>query len=188
LGNCAKRNRTKPHRPAALFELAVFAAPAIESDIHRAAITLRLTRDAGPDAGQYTAARFRDFVTAFQAMGFALAGRHARPRSHDPVYDGIVDLILHRPVRGPPARHCRFPVFLPSRLANIGNRNSRSKHRYVERDHSGILIGAGVWSKDQQCGVFSGAASANRRMKGYTRANVSTRNPPAMTDWSLEGG
>ena len=59
--------------PEALFELAVFAAPAIEPDIHRTAIKLRLTRNAGPNARQHLAARFRDFVTAFQAMGRPLA-------------------------------------------------------------------------------------------------------------------
>src|SRR5580658_1455744 len=107
-----ERKRAERLRSAALFELAVFADPAVEPDSHRMAVTLRLAPDAGPDARQHTAARFRDFVTAFQAMGFSLARRHVRARAHDPVYDGIVDLILHRPVPGPPARHCRCPVSL----------------------------------------------------------------------------
>ncbi len=122
-----KQQRAKPHRPGALFELAVFAAPAVEPDIHRTAITRRLTPDAGPDTGKHTAARFRDFVTAFQAMSLSLTRRHARPRSHDAVHDGIVDLILHRPIRGPPARHCRVPVSLTSQGHHMGMSAARSK-------------------------------------------------------------
>src|SRR4051794_31340413 len=91
-------NRREPQQRPALFELAVLAAPAVEPDMHRTAITLRLARNAGPDPGKRTAARFRDFVTAFQAMALSDTRRHARPRSHDAVYDGIVDLVLHRPV------------------------------------------------------------------------------------------
>ena len=106
------RRGQRVHR--ALFELAVFVAPAVETDVRRTAITRRLTRHAGPDSGHRTAARFRDFVTAFHAMGFAFTRRHARPRPHHPVRDGIVDLILHRPVRSPTGRHCRYPMPLSS--------------------------------------------------------------------------
>jgi hypothetical protein len=93
----------------ALSELAVFAAPAVEADIHRAAIPYRLTAYAGPNSRQCTAAAFRNLVTAFQTMGLCLARWHTRPCSQDPVRDGIVNLILHRPVRGPPACHGCFP-------------------------------------------------------------------------------
>jgi hypothetical protein len=94
-------------RPA-LFELAVLAAPSVEPNYHHSAIARGLTTDAHPDAGKHTAARLRDFVTAFNAMGLSLPCRQARPRSHDPIRDGIIDLILYRPVRGPPIRHLRF--------------------------------------------------------------------------------
>jgi hypothetical protein len=124
-----KRNKSEPNRidQGALFELAVFAAPAVEPDSHWTAIKRRLTPNAGPDSGKHTAARFRDFITAFQAMGLSLTNRHARPRSQDPVYHGIVDLILHRPVPGPPARHSRFPVSLTSQGHHIGLNAARSK-------------------------------------------------------------
>jgi hypothetical protein len=95
------------HRAGVLFELAVFTAPTVEPDMHRAAITLRLAANAGPYSGQRIAARLRNFLTAFTAMGFCLTGRHTRPRSPDPVHDSIVDLILNRTFRCPPARHCR---------------------------------------------------------------------------------
>jgi hypothetical protein len=100
-------------RPA-LFELTVFVAAAVEPDVRRTTITRRLTRYAGLDSAHRTTARFRDFVAAFKAMGLSLTRRHVRPRSHDAVYDGIVDLVLHSSVPGPPARHFRFPVSLTS--------------------------------------------------------------------------
>jgi hypothetical protein len=129
----------KPHGPEALFELAVFAAPAIESNIHRMAITRRLTTDAGPDSGNHTAARFRDFVTAFQAMGLSLTRRHARPRSHDPVCDGIVDLILHRPIRGPSTRHFCLPASLTSQQHHIVISVARSKDGQPSADQRSAL-------------------------------------------------
>ena len=104
-------------RPGALFKLTVLAAPAVEPERRRAAIPRRLALDACPNAGQNTTPSLRDLVAAFHAMDFALARRHARTRSEDPVYDGVVDLILHRPVRGPSTGHRRFPVT----LANPGN-------------------------------------------------------------------
>jgi hypothetical protein len=133
-----KRNKSAPNRidQGALFELAVFAAPAVEPDSHWTAIKRRLTPNAGPDSGKHTAARFRDFITAFQAMGLSLTNRHARPRSQDPVYHGIVDLILHRPVPGPPARHSRFPVSF-----------SRSSHRTQRCSFQG-------WRAPRRSGAF----------------------------------
>ena len=97
-----------------LFELAVFAAPAVEPDVGRTAITHRLTRDAGPDPWQRSAARFRDFLTAFDAVGLAFAGRHAGARPFHLVGDRVVDLVLHRPVWSPPVCHCWCPVCLSS--------------------------------------------------------------------------
>ena len=103
------RNRAVSGCP--LFELAVFAAPAIEPDGCRTAIPLRLARNAGFDSRQRLPARFRYFVTAFHAMGLRLTGWHARPRSHHLVRDGVIDLILHRPVWSPSTRHYRCPTF-----------------------------------------------------------------------------
>ena len=110
--------RTKRHGPigsaGGLFKLAVLAAPAVEPERRRAAIPRRLALDAGPNAGQNTAPSLWDFVAACFAMGFALARWHAGTRSEHPVDDGVVDLILHRPVRSPSAGHCRFPVAVSS--------------------------------------------------------------------------
>jgi len=99
-------------RLAPLFELAVFAASAIEPDVRRTAITSRLTRNAGSDSGKRTAARFRDFVTAFHAVGLSFTRRHARPRPHHFVRNAIVDLILYSSVWSPPVRHCCYPIFV----------------------------------------------------------------------------
>src|SRR5215469_12758730 len=51
-GKGASWPRTQP----ALFELAAFAAPSVEPDYHRPAVTRGLTTDAHPDAGKHTAA------------------------------------------------------------------------------------------------------------------------------------
>jgi len=136
-GNCApladarshEGNESEPNRidQGALFELAVFAASAVEPGSHGTAVKRRLTLNAGPDAGKHPAARIRDFITAFQAVGLSLTNRHARPRSLDPVYDGIVNLILHRPVPGPPARHGRVPVAPTSQVDHIGINAASSK-------------------------------------------------------------
>jgi hypothetical protein len=145
-----KRNKSEPNRidQGALFELAVFAAPAVEPDSHWTAIKRRLTPNAGPDSGKHTAARFRDFITAFQAMGLSLTNRHARPRSQDPVYHGIVDLILHRPVPGPPARHSRFPVSLTSQGHHIGLNAARSKDGEFRADQGPLWPKAPAFAKD----------------------------------------
>jgi len=111
----------------ALFELAVFAAPTVEPNVHRTAITRRLAYDTGPDSGQRTAACLRDFVTALHAIDFSLTCRHACPRSHHAVHNGVVDLVLDRPVRGPTTRHCRCPTSRPSRERHIGACSARSK-------------------------------------------------------------
>src|ERR1700733_14654843 len=116
-----------PRQAGRLFQLAVFVAPAVEPAADRAAISRRLTLDAGPNPGQRTAARLRDFLTALQAVGLALTRRHTRAGPHDPIHDGIVDLILHRPVRSPATRHCRYPILLSSRSSKMGNRDAHSK-------------------------------------------------------------
>ena len=51
----------------------------------RLAITLRLTRNAGSDTEKNTAAPFRDFVAALQAMGLPVASWNACPCPLDPV-------------------------------------------------------------------------------------------------------
>lgn len=103
-----KAERAGPYQQGTLFKLAVFAAPAIEPDVRRTAIASRLTHDAGSYSGQRPATRLRYFVTAFHAVGLSLTAKHACPRSHHLVRDGIIDLILHCPVWSPPARHCRY--------------------------------------------------------------------------------
>jgi hypothetical protein len=126
--------------------LAVFAASAIEPDVCRTAITSRLTRNAGPDSGERTAARFRDFVTAFHAVWLSLTRRHARPRSHHLVRDGIVDLILHRPVWSPPVCHCRYPVSLSSEELQMVIATSVSNPVHAEQEGLASFDGCG-WSK-----------------------------------------
>lgn len=122
------RSDTAPSvRPGGLFKLAVLAAPAVESERRRTAIPRRLALDAGANAGQNTAPSLWDFVAASLAMGFAFARWHAGTRSEDPVDDGVVDLILYCPVRGPSAGHCRFPVAMAYRGNHMGIGAARSK-------------------------------------------------------------
>lgn len=102
--------RQSQYGQARLFELTVFAASAIEPDISRAAITSRLTRNAGPHPGKRMPSRLRDFLAACLAVWLAVTRRHARPCSHYLVRHGIVDLILHGSIRSPSACHCRCPV------------------------------------------------------------------------------
>ena len=116
-----------------LFELAVFAAPAVEPDVGRTAITRRLTRDAGPDPWQRAAARFRDFLAAFDAVGFAFTCRHAGARAFHLVGDGVVDLVLHRPVWSPPVCHCWCPVSLSSEVVQMVIGACVSKRVHEER-------------------------------------------------------
>ena len=118
---------------AALSELAVLAAPAIEPDVRRTAITSRLARDAGPDARDRKAAPVRDVVAAFHAVRLALARRHARPRPHHLVRDGVVDLVLHSSVRSPPVRHRCHPVSVLSEEMQIGTTTTVSKPVRVRR-------------------------------------------------------
>jgi len=117
-----------------LSELAVFAASTIEPDVHRTAITSRLTYDAGPDARNRKAARFRNFVTAFHAVRLALAPWHARPRPHHFVRDGVVDLILHSSVWSPPVRHRHHPVSILSEGLQIGTATTVSKPVRAQRN------------------------------------------------------
>src|SRR6185437_5056614 len=124
----AEVNLSVAPRCRALFELAVLAAPAVEPDVHWTAIMGRLTRNTSPDSGQRTAARLGDFIAAFHTMGVSLARRHACPRPQHAVHDGIIDLVLDRPVRGPTARHCRCPISRRSQGRHISTRHTRSKN------------------------------------------------------------
>src|SRR3954452_18809895 len=92
-------------RCRALRELAVFAAASVEADVRRTAIAPRLTGNAGPNTRERPATSVGDFLAALDAVDGCLASRHARPCSHDAVRNGVVDLVLHRPVRGPTTRH-----------------------------------------------------------------------------------
>src|SRR6478736_2932097 len=65
----------------------------------------RLAMHAEPGAGHGAAARFGDFVATFLAMNLPRTGRQLRPRQPNRVVDGIIDLILNGPVRGPAAGH-----------------------------------------------------------------------------------
>ena len=56
-------------------ELAVLAAPSVEPDVRRTAISGRLARHTRPGSRQGAAACFRDFVTAFHAVCLSRAGR-----------------------------------------------------------------------------------------------------------------
>ena len=96
-----------PRGAEALLGLAIFATPAVEPGVRRATIPRRLAGDAGPDAGQHPAARFWDRVAAFKANGIGITRGDAGARSENAIHDGVVDLILHRPVRRPPACHDR---------------------------------------------------------------------------------
>jgi hypothetical protein len=127
-GSSSHTWRAKLLRPNALFELAVFAAPAVEPDVHGTAVTRRLTLDARPNPRKHPPARFGDLLAAFEAMGLCHACRHACPRSHDSVHDGIVDLILNRPVGGPPVRHHRIQ-FAPLSIALSGLLESKGDFR-----------------------------------------------------------
>jgi hypothetical protein len=115
-------------------ELAVFAAPTIKPDVHRTAITSRLTYDAGLDARSRKAAPFRDFVAAFHAVRLALTRWHARPRPHYSVRDGVVDLLLHSSVWSSPVRHCRHPVSVLSEELQIGTATTVSKPVRAQRN------------------------------------------------------
>jgi hypothetical protein len=128
-----KAEQAGPYQQGTLFKLAVFAAPAIEPDVRRTAITSRLTHDAGSCSGQRPATRLRYFVTAFHAVGLSFTGGHACSRSHHLVRDSIVDLILHRPVWSPPARHCRNPTFLASEGLDMGITMPVSKPVHAEQ-------------------------------------------------------
>ena len=110
----------------ALFELAVFVAPAVEPDIRRAAITRRLTGDAPAYTRQGATARLRDLFTAFHATGCAFTRRHMRARSQHAIRYGVIDLVLNRPVPRPTARHRCYPVSLSSEAIKIGDRSARS--------------------------------------------------------------
>jgi hypothetical protein len=105
-------------------------------------ITRRLARNAGPNARHCAATRLRNFLSAFQAMGLALTRRHARTGPHDPIHDGIVDLILHRTVASPTICHCRYPTSFASQQLQIGNGGGRSKDCQVHRHSSGTRIAA----------------------------------------------
>src|SRR3954452_7593675 len=92
-------------RCRALLELAVFAAASVEADVRGTAIARRLTGNAGPNTRERPATSVGDSLPALDAVNRCLASRHARPGSHDAVRDSVVDLLLHRPVRGPTTRH-----------------------------------------------------------------------------------
>jgi hypothetical protein len=129
-----KAERAGPYQQGTLFKLAVFAAPAIEPDVRRTAIASRLTHDAGSYSGQRPATRLRYFVTAFHAVGLSLTARHACPRSHHLVRDGIVDLILHRPVWSPPVCHYRYPISLSSEELQMVIATSVSNPVHAEQE------------------------------------------------------
>src|SRR5947208_3594003 len=92
-------------RDTELLKLAVFAAASVEAGVRRTAIAPRLTGNAGPNTRARPATSVRDFLAALDAADGCLASRHGRPCSHDAVDNGVVDLVLHRPVRGPTTRH-----------------------------------------------------------------------------------
>jgi hypothetical protein len=124
----AKPNMLAVIHPAGLLlKLAVFAAPTIKPDIGRTAIMHRLTSDARPDTRKNLAARLWDFVAAFNAVDFALACGQIRTRPEDGVHDGIVDLLLYRPIGRPPVCHCCIPNFKDSREDDIGMTVGRLK-------------------------------------------------------------
>ena len=99
----------------------------------------RLAHNAGPGTGHGTPTRLRDFPTAFQAMSLALTRRHVGPRPHHPIRDGVIDLILHRPIRSPTARHHRYPMSLISPQRNIRTSNARSKDCSAHRQPQATL-------------------------------------------------
>jgi len=51
-----------------LFDLAIFAAAPIDTDVYRPAVSFRLARDTSPDSGQSAAACFWNVFAAFCAM------------------------------------------------------------------------------------------------------------------------
>ena len=104
---CSMARLGPPRGGEALLELAIFAASTVEPGVCRETIPRRLTSDAGPNAGQRPAARLWDRVAAFKANGIGITRGNAGARSQDAIHNGVVDLILHRPVRRPPACHVR---------------------------------------------------------------------------------
>jgi|TARA_R110002049_G_scaffold107068_2_gene254655 hypothetical protein len=88
-----------------LAQLAVLAATAVEAGLRSGCIARRLARHTGPCPGQGAAARFGNFVAAFDAIFCSFSGRHIGSRALDRVGYCIVYLILHRTIACPAACH-----------------------------------------------------------------------------------
>jgi hypothetical protein len=88
-----------------LAQLAILAATAVEAGLRAGCIARRLACHTGPCPGQGAAARFGNFVAAFDAIFCGFSGRHIGPRALDRVGYCIVYLILHRTIACPAACH-----------------------------------------------------------------------------------
>jgi hypothetical protein len=86
-------------------QLTVLAAPAIEAALAPAGIARGLSLDAGSDTRQRATACFDNRLTAFVTIWCTLAGRHTPARFQHRIAHGVVDLILHRAIARPAARH-----------------------------------------------------------------------------------
>jgi hypothetical protein len=88
-----------------LLHLTILAAPPIDAEADRTAVVVRLTRNAPPYSRHRLTARYRNFLAAVRAIHRSPARRHPGTCSHYRVRDGVVDLVLHRPVWSPTTRH-----------------------------------------------------------------------------------
>ena len=74
------------------------------------AVTARLALHTGARAGQGTAAGFRNFIAAFDAMVCPLTGGQASARGEHAVSDGVFNLVQNRAVARPTASHDLYDV------------------------------------------------------------------------------
>ena len=130
------------------FELAVFAAAPIETDVHWTAITLGLARNAGPDTLDRPTSCLRYLFTALDTIRLALAVGDQCPYPEHAVCDGVVDLILYRPIRGPAGRH--FDVLLGLPRQDMGPRSARSKNGSIR--HVQMCSGSEASAAFSVCG------------------------------------
>ena len=96
-------------------ELAVLAAAPVDAAAHHRRVAHRLTRHAGPRAGQGKAPALGNALAAVLAIIGTFTGRHPRAGAEHGVLDRVVNLVLHRPIGRPTAGHRPNPIVLATR-------------------------------------------------------------------------